>query len=255
MADKKAYHPNKKSFITFKEKYHQYIDNLGTHYVSGTSFIKPFFPKFNAVAVSIKCAAGNNPKYAGRKPEDIRAEWAAEGRRGSTEGDNVHEYAEFWAAPPGQSIKPISDRCVLLFKQVDIAYRALLAKGFDVIENEKIIFSPDLGIAGMVDLIMWDPSTKEIIILDWKQNKEIKRRNLYKKNNGLSPIEHLEGSDMSKYTLQLSLYQYLIIRENYFPQAKGYRRALIHIGVDRVEAIKLEYYEYEIECLLETNKL
>jgi len=254
MVDKTAYHPDGIRSIRFQERYHTYTDNYGTRYTSGTSFIRPFFPKFDAISISIKCAAGTNPLYAGRDPKDIRAEWWAEAQRGSSEGDNVHEYAEFWASPPGQSIKPISARCALLFKQVDIANRVLLAKGFILIANEMIVFSPGLKIAGTVDKIMWDPATQEIIILDWKQNKEIKYRNQYKKNNGLFPIEHLEGSDISKYTLQLSLYQYIIIRENYFPQARGYRRALIHLLPDNVVPIKLEYFEYEILELIKFNK-
>ncbi len=246
---KKAYHPDKKSFIIFKEKYHQYIDNLGVLYTSGTTFIKPFFPKFDMIAMSEKCATGDNPKYAGRNPEEIRAEWKAKGERGSSEGDNTHEYAEGIMAgwDTSELPKPISERCMQLFKQVD-KIAAWLKSKYQFIEAEKIVFSPHLGIAGMVDLIMLDLATQEILVLDWKQNEEITIENFFQK--ALFPIEHLQDTHISKYSLQLSLYQHILEREQYYPQAKGYRRALIHISPDNVTPIKLENYSYEIKELI-----
>ena len=152
MPDKIATHPNKPYTIKFNEKYHTYTDNFLDRYVSATTFIKPFFPKFDAIAVSKKCAAGTNPKYAGRDPKEIRKEWMAEGRRGSYEGDNTHLYAEgiMTGIPVSELPEPISDRCKLLFKQVDRITRWLLTR-YDFVEAEKIIFSPDLKIAGQVD--------------------------------------------------------------------------------------------------------
>lgn len=246
---KKAYHPDKKSFIIFKEKYHQYIDNLGVSYTSGTTFIKPFFPKFDMIAMSEKCATGDNPKYAGRNPEEIRAEWKAEGERGSSEGDNTHEYAEGIMAgwDTSELPKPISERCMQLFKQVD-KIAAWLKSKYQFIEAEKIVFSPHLGIAGMVDLIMLDPATQEILILDWKTNKTLTIENVFQAAK--TPISHLPDTHISKYTLQISLYEQIMVRENYFPCATGFRRALIHITPTAAIPIKLESYSYEIKELI-----
>jgi len=247
---KTAYHPNGKHVITFREDRHTYIDNQGSRYLSGTGFVGRFFPKFDAVAISKKCSKGKNPKYAGRPPEDIRAEWLAEAKRGSSEGDNTHMYAEGLISgwPPGNLPAPISDRCSALFVQVERAVAGLL-KRFVFIAAEMIIFSPDLGLSGMVDLVMFDPATNEILILDWKQNKEIKTENIWQ--SGKAPIDHLEASDKSKYSLQLSTYQYIIDREGYFPGVAGYRRALIHITPDLFKTIPLEYYDYEVQLMIE----
>lgn len=249
MADKIAHHPDLIHVIRFNEQWHTYRDNLGSRYVSGTTFVGKFFPKFDMVAVSERCAVGNNPKYAGRDPEEIRAEWSAEGKRGSSEGNNAHEYAEGIMAgwKYSELPLPISDRCVQLFSQVDRITDWLLTR-YDFIEAEKIVFSPELNIAGMVDLVMQDPETGEILVLDWKQNKEINTRNFHQ--NALLPIDHLEDSHISKYSLQLSLYQHIMMRENYFPDATGYRRALIHITPDNVKPIRLDYYYYEIKLML-----
>lgn len=247
-----AYHPDGIHRIEFREDDHSYTDNNGMVYTSGTTFIKPFFPEFDAVTVSTECSKGSNPEYAGRDPKEIQAEWATEGKRGSTEGDNVHLYAETSIQLLPRP-KPISERCGLIFIQADKAIDSLLTR-YDFVAAEMIVFSPGLCIAGQIDLLMWDPETGEYLILDWKQNKEIKTRNLFKNQYGLPPIDHLEGSDISKYSLQLSLYNHILIKENYFPKAKGYRRALIHLTPDAAIPYRLENYSYEIEGLLKHAK-
>lgn len=253
MADKTAYHPDGIHVVRFNEQWHTYRDNLGSRYVSGTTFVGKFFPKFDMVAVSEQCAAGDNPKYAGRDPQEIRAEWKAEGKRGSSEGDNTHEYAEGVMAgwKPWELPEPISERCKALFRQVNRITKFLKSK-YQFIAAEKIVFSPLLGIAGMIDLLMFDPATQEILILDWKQNKGISTENFHQK--ALEPIDHLQDTHISKYSMQLSLYQHILIRERYYPQAKGYRRALIHLTPDNVRPIKLDDHNYEIKELIKYDK-
>lgn len=253
MADKIAYHPDGKHIINFCEKNHTYIDNFGKSYTSVTSFIKPFFPGFDSVAMSKKCSAGKNPKYAGRSPEDILEEWAAEGNRGSSEGNNTHEYAEWLVNGWDDSIKPgpISERCEMIFKQVDKIVDYLFTN-YDFIGSEIIIFSPDMGIAGMVDLLFFDPETQTILILDWKNNKVITVTNIHQ--NAFYPIEHLQDTHKSKYALQLSLYQHIINKERYYPQAKKYRRSLLHVIPEISKAIPVEYFDYEIKEILKKGK-
>lgn len=248
-----AKHPDTKHSITFRESDHSYIDNLGSRYVSCTTFFKPFSHEFDAVKVSEKCSLGDNPKYIGRSPEEIREEWFKEGDRGRTEGTNVHEYAEWYMVSKSilSSVvlkpKPISKRSELLFSQARTACKKLL-KRFKFIAAEVIVFSPDLKIAGTIDLLMYDPKTNEIIIIDWKATKRISIENIYQ--NAFSPIEHLQDTDINKYSLQLSLYQYIMIKENYFPKAKGYRRALIHLSPEKATPINLEYHDYEIKEII-----
>jgi hypothetical protein len=251
---KTAYHPGGMR-IEFRERYHTYVDETGKRYASGTSFIKPFFPQFDAVVVSERCAAGDNPLYAGRDPVEIRAEWKAEAARGSGEGDNVHAYAEALVSgwPTPKHPRPISLRCAYLFWQVRRAVRWLTeTKQFVFIGAEVIVFSPTIGIAGSIDLLMYDPALNHIIILDWKQNKEITTTNRWQ--SALDPINHLQASDIAKYSLQLSLYQHIMEIETYFPDAAGFRRGLLHITPTTFTPIPIEDYNYEIRCMLAAGK-
>jgi len=247
MGDKTAYHPDGQHVIMFREDRHTYTDNHGVKYISGTGFTGRFFPKFDAAAVSIKCSQGKNPKYAGRTPGEIRAEWSAEARRGSSEGDNAHAYAEARISgwPEAQVPAPISDRCKGLFNQVDRAVAGLLSR-FVFIGAEVVIFSPGLKLSGMVDLLMWNPVTNTILILDWKTNKEFPS-NINPFQHGTPPIEHLRDTAISHYSMQLSLYRMIIEKEKYFPNGFKFNQALIHLSPEKYTLIPLEYYEYEIE--------
>lgn len=248
--NKKAYHPDGKHSIVFDEGPHTYTDNFGKIYTSATSFVGQFFEKFDAVDVSERCAVGVNPKYSGRLPEDIRAEWSAEGKRGQDEGTNVHEFAEglmdSWGAD--RLPVPISSRCENIFLQVALAVNALNRK-FQFVAIEMIVFSPFLGISGMIDLLMYDPVTNEIIILDHKQNKNAPTTENHWRN-GLGPLDHLQDTDIAHYSLQLSLYQHLLTVGKYFPGISGYRRILIHLMPDSFREIELEGYDYEIMEML-----
>jgi hypothetical protein len=248
---KTARHPDG-IVIKFREQYHTYIDNRGSRYVSGTSFFKPYFPKFDAPAIAEKCSRGRNPKYAGRDPKEIIAEWRAERKRGSSEGDNVHLYAELWPAADGSpDVLPISGRCAALFERVDAAFLDLiLVRAYQVIASEMIVFSPDMLVAGTIDLLLRDPASNTIIIADWKQNKaELTTTNQYR--NLAPPLEHLQDTEINKYSLQLSIYQYILIREQYFPEASCVKRMLIHLSPDKEPAfIDLDYYDYEIKEVL-----
>ncbi len=248
--DKTAYHPNGES-ITFVEGPHTYIDNSGMRYTSATTFVGQYFPKFDIDTVAEKCANGNNPDYSKYQcAAEIKAAWEAEGERGRNEGSNVHEYAEglidSW--PKVKLPEPISDRCGLIFNQVEKAVHTLQYY-YTFIGAEIIVFSPALGLAGMIDLLMHDPADDTLLILDWKQNKNaFSTENIYQ--SGLGPINHLQDTDINHYTLQLSLYEYILKREQYFPYIKNYKRGLIHLFPERYEFVSLEYYEYEIEEML-----
>lgn len=255
MGDKIAYHPNGIHVIEFREEPHTYTDNFGQRYLSGTSLVKPFFPKFDSAFQAVKCSKGKNPRYVGRTPKEILAEWEAERFRGSSEGDNAHLYGEALTAdwPMEERPGPISLRCAFLFWQIRRAVRWLTqTKGFVFISAELIVFSPALGIAGMIDLLMWDPATNMMWILDWKQNKMITTQNEWQ--TGFGPISHLQQTDINTYTLQLSTYQYLLQKEIYFSEIKTYKRALIHLMVNDFKFYPLEYYDYEVEEMLKTVK-
>jgi len=244
-----SHHPRTKASITFDEGPHTYTDNTGKIYESGTTFVTKYFEKFDAVAVSEMCSQGDNPKYAGRSSSEIQFDWSIDGEIAAQEGTNTHLYFEGlmsdWSV--GQLPEPLSERCRLMFIQAEKA-AIDVKKYYMFVGAEIIIFSPKLGKSGMIDLLVWSESSNEIVIFDLKTNKKIKRENKYR--TALPPINHLDDTELSKYSLQLSLYQKILTIEKYFNKKIKFRRALIHLSIDDFKIINIEDYSDEINKLL-----
>jgi len=115
-------------------------------------------------------------------------------------------------------------------------------------------------ISGRIDLVLINNNTKEFEILDWKTNKDELHfeSGYYKKKNGIKtntwiktndclrfPINHLSKSKGSKYTLQLSLYAYLM--ELYGFKCVGL--TLCHIRSE-IKFYEIKYLKGEIKLII-----
>jgi hypothetical protein len=228
MVTRQAKHPSGLT-VTFDESAHTYtVDQTGRQLTSVTRFIDQFFPKFDAQATAQKCAGRG--KYAGMGVDAVLHAWDKEKQRGQREGKAVHGFAEALMNNWPADRRPVaqSPREGLLFQSATKAV-LMLEERFDFVGTEVIVFSPDLGLAGMIDWLYRDPGSGtgpgEIVIGDWKQNKEIKKSAMEK---CLAPIDDLDACDWVKYCLQLNIYQEICMAEGYFPGEK-YRRALVHL--------------------------
>ncbi|MBI9082681.1 MAG: hypothetical protein JEZ11_03730 [Desulfobacterales bacterium] len=247
----RAKHPSGLT-IAFDPGPHRYVvEETGQVMTSVTTFIEQFFPKFDAPAIALKCSRGKKPKYAGRDPVEIMAEWEANAERARDEGTVTHLYAECLLTnqtPP----EPISERTVRLFQCVDQSVRLLL-KHYEFVASEAIIFSPKMAKSGTIDLVMRHKETGVYLILDWKQNAEIARFNQWQKC--LPPIGHLDDCDLNHYSLQLSMYKKMVLTEGYWPEAKGWKMGLIHLKeFGTAENIPIEDCEREIDMMLDYEK-
>jgi ATP-dependent exoDNAse (exonuclease V) beta subunit len=109
-----------------------------------------------------------------------------------------------------------------------------------------------LHIAGQADLIC--KQGNDISVLDWKTNKEIKKRSFFnksKKKNVMMkyPLNNIEDSNYWHYTLQLSLYAYILQKLN--PDFNIKSLKLVHIARDGKQTIyDLEYRKNDVERML-----
>ena len=109
-----------------------------------------------------------------------------------------------------------------------------------------------LHIAGQADLIV--KNGNDISILDWKTNKEIKKRSFFnstKKKNVMMkyPLNNIEDCNYYHYTLQLSLYAYMLQQLN--PEFNIKELKIVHIARDGKQTIyDLDYRKSDIERML-----
>lgn len=220
------------------------VKETGQVLTSGTTFIGQFFPKFDAPKV-----AGEIAEKRGTTPAELLKEWKEKGDRTSHEGTLVHLYSEYIFndeidhAPYTIENDVVGKKTVQMLMAID----TLRGKGFEVVGVEKVIFSTGLGVAGMIDLLLKN-SAGQVVLLDWKTNETLNMDNPFQ--FGLDPLSHLEDSNLIRYTLQLSLYQYILITEGYFPAEQEFKRLIVHLMEDDNKPYFCKYLESEIESML-----
>lgn len=230
--------------IRFDEKKHKYILDNGKELYSVTEYIHTWFPEFDAPAMAKKCSKGRNPKYKGRKPEEILKEWEDKKNKAANDGTAVHEYCEAFITGSDTFPTPQNDRQRKLMEQANICIQEL-AEEYNFIDVEKVVFSPELNLSGTFDLLLEHKKTGELVIADWKTNEEIKRENWLSK--GLSILKHMHDCNFNHYSLQLNLYEYILTKEGYYPYF-GFGKLLLHVTEDCV-------YKYTIEDMQDVIKM
>lgn len=90
-----------------------------------------------------------------------------------------------------------------------------------LIKSEFVIGDKETEICGTVDNLSYNTKTKEFVMFDYKSNKDIKKRNDYGEKF-LSPLNHLDKCEYTKYSLQQSLYSVIIEKITPFKVPKSY---------------------------------
>ena len=188
------------------------------------------------------------PKYVGMNVDEIIQQWKEKAELASQEGTAIHALCERFPEKGCWGWLPITYRVLMMGKQIEKLFTKLLER-FELIEAEKLVFSPKLNLAGQVDLLMHDPKTNDLIILDFKTNAKITDEDSAF-GNMLAPIDHLKNCDVVKYGLQLSLYEMIVESESFFPGFSGCRKSIIHIGESFGKVVKVGDDKEEIECLI-----
>jgi hypothetical protein len=214
---------DKQHKVIFKEEGHVYesvdtdLKSVDFNWISVTSFVAMFKPKFNAKAQAKKSSKNKRSKWYGMKPKEILDTWDNETKRAIDLGNWYHNQRESDILEFNTIerhgvevpiIKPIEDN-----NGVKIAPEQKLENG---IYPEHFVYSKSAGICGQADVVEIIDNT--IHITDYKTNKEIKTKG-FKNWEGIvskmyNPVNHLDDCNLSHYNLQLSLYAYIIKKHN-----------------------------------------
>lgn len=217
--------------LIFKPEHHEYIslNDENIPWISVTSFLSNFKPKFDAPTQAVKSAKNKKSKWYGMTPDDIQKAWTGEAKRATDLGTWYHNQRE-------------SDICELstmerdgftvpIFKPIEkegIKY-APEQKLTEGVYPEHLVYLKSAGLCGQSDLVEVINGT--VHITDYKTNKEIKAEG-YTNWEGITskmytPVNNLDDCNLMHYNLQLSLYMYIIIKHN--PRLKPGRLIIHHI--------------------------
>ena len=274
----------------FKESNHTYVDlTTGQELISVTTVLKKLRPEFDSRYWSTFTALKRNdikvkPSYPtsiridnvsytldqidemnlelNPTIQDIRDEWNISMLCGQTLGTYTHNTLEnlflrkdieqsvpafVFNLKSYETIKYLKNRELLKYL-ADNFYTDFIEK-YTPIVTECVVGDADLGIAGMFDILVKNNETNEIELWDYKTDKEIKYFSEY---NNLINIFNIDDCEMNKYSLQLSIYKYLIEKNTNIQISKcniahfNYRKG----DVNTIEAID---FSNEVKEFFENN--
>lgn len=160
--------------------------------------------------------------------------------KGTMKGSIIHDYTEnlflnkVFKYPKDSIIKefgfdPILREYNTTKRHVDNFHRA--AKGKLIpIKTEFIVYDEDSMVGGMMDMLFYNVRMGCYQIYDWKTNKEFSMSNQWQKLLGC--LSDLDDCDFEVYSLQLSLYKYIIEKNTNIKLGTSYVVWFSHNNLD-----------------------
>lgn len=232
--------------VKFNEAGHKYESADGTNWKSVTSIVKTVQEYFDADSIARKSSKNRKSKWYGMSPEEIMKCWDDISMTAIELGNWYHKEQE------------------KILCNIDTIER----EGFTcnivkpiIIDNEKhapdqtlqnnhvypehFCYLKSVGICGQSDLV--EVRNNEVHIIDYKSNKELSTSG-YKDWQGIAkklkhPVSHLEDCKLNIYTLQLSMYMYMILKHN--PLLKAGSLKIHHIIFREIDRDRLGNPVYE----------
>lgn len=218
--------------IVFNAKDHSYtsVEEDSIDWISVTTLISHFKKPFDAKAIAKKVTKRKNSKWYGIEPTLIEEIWQNESKRATDLGTFYHNQRE--ADLCSFASMEREGTTVPVFKPVEsdngikIAPSQKLEPG---VYPEHMVYLRSAGICGQSDLV--EVVNGKVNIIDYKTNKEIKMES-YVNWEGISekmafPVNNLDDCNFYHYSLQLSVYMYMILKHN--PKLKPGRIFIHHI--------------------------
>jgi len=200
--------------VAFTDKDHSYylIDKPETKLTSITTLVHAMCPVFDAPAQAAKSSVNKRSKWYGMEPAQIIAAWDEERDRSVVLGTWYHNKREAaLLTPEARAVHNIFAPNIK--DNVKYALSQQLEEGT---YPEFLCYLLSSSICGQSDLVTVKDAV--INIRDYKTSKEIRTKGYGNNYTGpqmmLSPVSHLEDCEFNHYSLQLSLYMYMLLRHN-----------------------------------------
>lgn len=211
-----ATHPSGKLKLTFTEDNHLYVDDFGIEYTSCTTLVHAAFEKFDA----LKVAAAKSAR-TGIPVDQYISEWKAYGEERADLGTRTHENIEHQILGRYECMhQPVNDDERARFRAAWYEVEKL-QKSYDVLEPEKLVFSPRFRVSGSIDLLARRRDGSYSII-DWKFIKDLKTSAFQNKTGIHFATRHLPDCNFYHYALQTNVYEQLL-------KIEGYIKPMAHV--------------------------
>lgn len=225
--------------LVFEPKSHSYksIDpSDATKWTSVTTLISALKQPFDSDTIAKRSSKSKKSKWGGMTVENIQSAWKNEADRACNLGNWYHDQREADLTSCDTIVRYDKELPVIrpLFDERGLKV-APSQKLIDGIYPEHMVYLRSAGICGQSDLV--EVVNGQIFITDYKTNKEIKSES-YVNWDGVSqkmnkPVSHLDDCNLLHYTLQLSIYMFMILKHN--PNLKPGGLVIHHISFEEEE--------------------
>jgi len=234
---------NEISFIDDIHKY--YINNK--ELISVTTLIHKYQEEFD-----VEYWSEYKGNELGIKPEIIKRAWTFINNKGTIKGSAIHDYAEnlfqnkIYKYPKDLVLNkfgfdPVWNEYVITKNHVDKFYNDVQGKLIPI-RTEMVVYDKQSLIGGMLDILFFNVRWNCFQIYDWKTNKKFTKE--CKDRRLINDLFVLEDSDLVIYSLQLSLYKYIIEKNTGIKLGKSYVVWFSHNNptYEIIETIDMSYY-------------
>ena len=202
--------------LSFTEKGHIYnIDGLEKP-ISTTGIVSRYYEPFDRDTIAAKVAAKR-----GDEIHEVIAEWEEKGRIARNVGSYVHYHLENYLVEQFELDKEVrepffdmDDAMLKRGNELIIAGKAqadsMADRGATLVDTEVVMGHPRLGYVGQCDCL-WLAADGQLVLTDWKTNKPSKFKNGYFDKPMYYPFEDTNDNAVGKYSLQLGLYERLLL--------------------------------------------
>lgn len=183
--------------LVFEEKEHLYYNKEnGNVYESVTTKLKKFKKEFDSVKIAKIKAEKLNIHY-----QKLIDRWNLISIESTSHGNRIHNFAEMY--PNFDNPRDLEEEGVIE------AYKYFENNGYVIIGNEVRIYDDTIGVAGSIDLLLYNTNSNTLAIGDWKTgNKSILK---YSKTDSLNePFSEWKSSKLNEYSIQLGYYKTII---------------------------------------------
>lgn len=197
------------SDLCFEEQRHLYFVQ-GERHPSVSSLVEEHEEPFDEVKWLPICALKE-----GKTEHELKHEWQTINQLACDLGHETHEFLEHYTGLETPSTPQ---------QVAGIQFLKDITKEYEIVFREIRMYSRRYKYAGTADLLLRHKVTGEMVLADYKTNKD-----LFKSYGMLKPpFQYLEAHPYSKYQLQLSYYQLMLEEAN----CSISKRLLVYLKAD-----------------------
>ena len=226
------------SGMTLNQATHEYTlnSNPEINFTSCTSLISRHFKPFEAERIA-RFLVYKTRKYSHYTVESLLAEWKEARDKGSRVHDQIDSHIRYGSKVYEGMAKQ------------GIHWLNNSASQFgDTVYSEVFVYSKELQLAGCIDLLIYNSQTNKCYLFDWKTSKKMDMSS--SKKGITSATYNLDDCRFDKYSLQVSLYSYLLEKYHGIEIEGNY---LLHLSNYDIDTLKASNLRSNIESIISSH--